>query len=52
MLHDNIVKITENLNKELVENLTQVYKPNRFLYNLQPFLLWDNKIFDFFKSGD
>ena len=40
MFHNNIVKISEKLNKWNVENLPQNYLPYRFLHNLHSFVLW------------
>ena len=51
MFHNNIVKISENLNGKLVENLAPSYLPYRFLHDLASFLLWEKvKIFDCFKN--
>ena len=45
MFHNNIVKISERLNKQ---NLLKIYLPYKFLHNLHSFLLWEKeKIFDF-----
>ena len=54
MLQNNIVKISENLNKRnLLKMCLQVTYPNRFLHNLLSFLLWEKvKIFDFLKTND
>ena len=51
MFHNNIVKISEKLNKQnLLKNLPPSYLPYRFLHNLHSFLLWEKvKIFDFLK---
>ena len=54
MCHNNIVKISEkNEQAELVENLSPIYLPYRFLHNLQSILLLEKvKIFDFLKPND
>ena len=51
MFHNNIVKISEKLNKRDVENLPPIYLPYRFLH-LQSFVLWEKvKIFDLLKTS-
>ena len=53
MFQNNIVKISEKMNKQDVENLSPNYLSYRFLHNLHSFLLWEKvKIFDFLKSKD
>ena len=43
------MKISGNLNVELMENFPQIYLIYQFLLSLLPYLLWENmKIFDFF----
>ena len=50
--YNNIVKISENLNKWNVENLAPSHLPYRFLHDLASFLLWEKvKIFDFLKTN-
>ena len=54
MFHNNIVKISEKLNKRnLLKICLQVTYPTDFLQNLHSFLLLEKaKLFDFFKSNE
>ena len=54
MFHNNIVKISEKLNKQ---NLLKIYLPSylpyEFLHNYHSFVLWEKvKILDFLKTID
>ena len=54
MFHNNIVKISEKLNKRnLLKTCLQSYLPYRPLHNLLSVLLWEKwKYLIFFKSND
>ena len=54
MFHNNIVKISEKLNKcNLLKSLAPNYLSYRFLHDLASFLLWENvNIFDFLTTND